>query len=388
MEVRSRRARHPCPSDRAKICSNLQQQQQQKVISLKKVQVVYYLSRNGLLEHPHSMEVSLLPNEPLRLKHVLDRLIALRGSGMPSLYSWSCKRSYKSGYVWYDLGVNDVIHPADGAEFVLKGSEVLLQSCSERFQQLGLSNRSTTDLNSKRKAFQGSEEYQEYEEELDEEVVEEYEDGEKTSYTSSTTTPHSRCSRGVSTDELEETKPDQIQLQPHATVTAPRVSSNSKRSDEETETGSRNSVLLQLIACGSSAVTKARSTACVSNVVKKKEKESGNLQRVAVRKSAEKVCEREAEMINYISENPRFGNSQSEEKEYFSGSIVESMKAHWDSAQAQPVLKKSNSYNEQRSGNKVGDEVEEEEGEGEGGGMRGKCMPRKRCSGSTKEIRK
>lgn len=60
MEVRSRRPRNPSP-DRAKIC-------QQKVISFKKLQVVYYLSRNGLLEHPHSMEVSLLPNEPLRLK--------------------------------------------------------------------------------------------------------------------------------------------------------------------------------------------------------------------------------------------------------------------------------------------------------------------------------
>lgn len=49
--------------DRAKIC-----RMKQKVKPIRKVQVVYYLSRNGLLEHPHFMEVTLLPNQPLRLK--------------------------------------------------------------------------------------------------------------------------------------------------------------------------------------------------------------------------------------------------------------------------------------------------------------------------------
>ena len=83
----------------------------------------------------------------------------LRGKGMPSLYSWSCKRyiidliftfiseielsllrakgfdclflirSYKSGYVWNDLAENDIIYPTEGAEYVLKGSE-LVEGCS------------------------------------------------------------------------------------------------------------------------------------------------------------------------------------------------------------------------------------------------------------------
>ena len=35
------------------------------------------------------------------------------------------KRSYKNGYVWNDLSENDVIYPADGAEYVLKGSEII-----------------------------------------------------------------------------------------------------------------------------------------------------------------------------------------------------------------------------------------------------------------------
>lgn len=62
--VRSQRgsSRDTSP-DRAKIC-----RMNQKVKPFRKVQVVYYLSRNGLLEHPHFMELTLLPNQPLRLK--------------------------------------------------------------------------------------------------------------------------------------------------------------------------------------------------------------------------------------------------------------------------------------------------------------------------------
>lgn len=38
-------------------------------------------------------------------------------------------RSYKNGYVWNDLAENDVIYPAEGFEYVLKGSE-LVEGCS------------------------------------------------------------------------------------------------------------------------------------------------------------------------------------------------------------------------------------------------------------------
>lgn len=61
MEVRSRRQREASP-DRAKVCMR------PMVKPIKKVQVVYYLSRNGHLEHPHYMEVTHLPNQPLRLR--------------------------------------------------------------------------------------------------------------------------------------------------------------------------------------------------------------------------------------------------------------------------------------------------------------------------------
>ncbi|KAG0460867.1 hypothetical protein HPP92_020854 [Vanilla planifolia] len=91
----------------------------------KKASVVYYLSRNGLLEHPHFMEVTLSSRDGLYLRDVLNRLNFLRGKGMATMYSWSSKRSYKNGFVWHDLSEADFIHPTHGQEYVLKGSELL-----------------------------------------------------------------------------------------------------------------------------------------------------------------------------------------------------------------------------------------------------------------------
>ncbi|GJW34221.1 upstream of flc-like protein [Tanacetum coccineum] len=91
----------------------------------RKVAVVYYLSRNGNLEHPHFIEVPLSSSDGLYLRDVTDRLNSLRGKGMAALYSWSSKRSYKNGFVWHDLSENDFIYPAHGQEYVLKGSELV-----------------------------------------------------------------------------------------------------------------------------------------------------------------------------------------------------------------------------------------------------------------------
>ncbi|XP_043703184.1 protein SOSEKI 3 [Telopea speciosissima] len=99
----------------------------------RKVPVVYYLCRNRHLEHPHFIEVPLSSPEGLYLRDVIDRLNVLRGRGMASIYSWSCKRSYKNGFVWHDLCEDDLILPAHGNEYVLKGSELVEESNSGRF---------------------------------------------------------------------------------------------------------------------------------------------------------------------------------------------------------------------------------------------------------------
>lgn len=71
MDVRNRRVRgrESSPDRVVKACM----QMQPKVVKVKmkpirKVKVVYYLTRNGHLEHPHYMEVTHLVNQPLRLR--------------------------------------------------------------------------------------------------------------------------------------------------------------------------------------------------------------------------------------------------------------------------------------------------------------------------------
>ncbi|KAG0449702.1 hypothetical protein HPP92_027134 [Vanilla planifolia] len=162
------------------------------VAARKRLQIVYYLCRNGHLEHPHFMEISHLRNQHPRLKDVLDRLTILRGRGMPSLFSWSCKRSYKNGYVWNDLSENDVIYPAEGAEYILKGSEIIHgrdPTSSEKLQHLQLSRRSRFPAGGE--AIETGEEEEEEEEEEDEE-------GKHNGRNS--IQPYNRCSRGVITD--------------------------------------------------------------------------------------------------------------------------------------------------------------------------------------------
>lgn len=39
-------------------------------------------------------------------------------------------RSYKNGFVWHDLSEDDLILPAHGNEYVLKGSELFEESNS------------------------------------------------------------------------------------------------------------------------------------------------------------------------------------------------------------------------------------------------------------------
>nr|GMD64577.1 protein UPSTREAM OF FLC isoform X1 [Ipomoea batatas] len=104
------------------------EQQSSSSSSNNRVAVVYYLCRNRQLEHPHFIEVPLSSPEGLYLRDVIERLNVLRGRGMASMYSWSCKRSYKNGFVWHDLSEDDLILPAHGNEYVLKGSELLEES--------------------------------------------------------------------------------------------------------------------------------------------------------------------------------------------------------------------------------------------------------------------
>ncbi|CAN1833024.1 Protein SOSEKI 3 [Linum perenne] len=113
--------------DRAKVWTERSPKYHQN----RRVPVVYYLCRNRQLEHPHFIEVPISSPDGLYLRDVIEKLNVLRGRGMASMYSWSSKRSYKSGFVWHDLSEDDLILPAHGNEYVLKGSELFEDSNPE-----------------------------------------------------------------------------------------------------------------------------------------------------------------------------------------------------------------------------------------------------------------
>ncbi|KAF7135309.1 hypothetical protein RHSIM_Rhsim08G0009300 [Rhododendron simsii] len=407
--------------------------------TFRKVQVVYYLCRNGLLEHPHYMEVTHLAHQPLRLKDLTDRLTVLRGKSMPSLYSWSCKRSYKNGYVWNDLGENDVIYPSEGAEYVLKGSE-LIHPCTEKFQQrLQVSTLSQAvpdptfhqkrkPLATKRQCDQpeadvnsrSEEEEEEEEQEGDDDddnqdgdETREYEDKKTCSMTMTPPQHASRCSRGVSElthknkNNIINTSTELLTLDDSSPPSTTSSTISDKAHDNNNasmrfEDGdpisfesslSRNSVLLQFISCGGSASFRAMKTVPVvsqqrpppPSCTAARKSTGSNLHKGVLCKTAAKA-EEEAEMISCMSENPRFGNLQAEEKEYFSGSIVE------ERVQVEPVgLKRSNSYNEERCSSKaeVVETVECEPKREKVGAVKAKCIPRmKSSSSSSKQTKK
>ncbi|ESQ40960.1 hypothetical protein EUTSA_v10013690mg [Eutrema salsugineum] len=399
--VRSRRGRENNKSPERLIRSlNHQQEDEEKAKTkrpiFRRVQVVYYLTRNGHLEHPHFIEVISPVNQPLRLRDVMNRLTVLRGNGMPSLYAWSCKRN---GFVWNDLAENDVIYPSDCAEYVLKGSEI-----AEKFEEVQVNRplsspvqeapkvrllRSKLKPQNRTTSFDDSELYVGEEEEEEEDG--EYElDEEKTSYTSSTT-PQSHCSRGVSTETIESTekKPNLIKteqglpvrsdlteltrsypVEPRGVVVSERVEDG-----DPVDPGSvRGSIWLQMISCGH--IAKQYAPSLMHSRQKEENLRKGVLCKNIVKKS---VVEDEREMIKFMSENPRFGNPQAEEKEYFSGSIVESVSQ--ERVTDEPALRRSNSFNEERSKivHKAKDAKKKEEKE-ERSIVKVKCVPRRKSS--------
>ncbi|CAI9109384.1 OLC1v1009198C2 [Oldenlandia corymbosa var. corymbosa] len=398
--------------ERIKICTNQQQQNQQQttkrsmmmrpVPSFKRVQVVYYLSRNGQLEHPHYIEVTHLASQQLRLKDVIDRLNVLRGKGMPSLYSWSCKKSYKNGYVWNDLSENDIIYPSEGAEYILKGSEVIVDgSTSGKFQQLP--SMENFSFHPKQRPVSNHSYEEEHDDNETEElgVVDDEEYEEKIRYSDPASTTTRRCSKGVSTDEIHHQQEKQKNPRSHTTeinlensssppsTTSSSLSdkggnenNSSKRFEDGDPLISRNSMLFQILACGGGGVGGSLSfrgkhfsagkqqhqqppppspppkAAGVVMVARRRRSSCSDLHKEVFCKSlmnnnnnnnSKKMnVEEDDDEIKCMSENPRFGNLQSEEKEYFSGSIVDSISNEERLHVVPSGLKKSSSYNEER----------------------------------------
>ncbi|KAK1314408.1 hypothetical protein QJS10_CPA06g01584 [Acorus calamus] len=87
---------------------------------VRRINVVYFLSRMGNIDHPHLFRVHHLHRKAVRLRDVKRWMSSLRGKDFPDSFAWK----YKSGYVWQDLLEDDIITPVSDNEYVLKGSQI------------------------------------------------------------------------------------------------------------------------------------------------------------------------------------------------------------------------------------------------------------------------
>ncbi|KAK4255162.1 hypothetical protein QN277_008194 [Acacia crassicarpa] len=429
MDARMKKYRQVSP-ERAKVWTEKSPKYHQN----RKVPVIYYLCRNRQLEHPHFMEVPLSSPDGLYLRDVIDKLNALRGRGMASLYSWSCKRSYKNGFVWHDLCEDDLILPAHGNEYVLKGSELFEESHSDRYSPVSnvklqslkqlpepASCRSHDEASSS-SSLNGKEPRQSQDDELS--------PGQHTG--SSDASPESRagksstlslteykicktdgladastqteegggrhksletCTRGVSTDDglLEPECNNTSQAQASQvkdnseicsdTVSPPPSTSSPLSSGGKTETlesliradaSKMNSfrilehedmrvptntrlkasnLLMQLISCGSISV-KNHSFGLIPSY---KPQFSHSKFPSPLFSTSIMLGE-----LDCLSENPRLMALRLEDKEYFSGSLIET-KIPKEEAHGRNVLKRSSSYNDERACRELNSQDDKEE---------------------------
>ncbi|XP_011086827.1 protein UPSTREAM OF FLC isoform X2 [Sesamum indicum] len=118
---------------------------------VRRLHIVYFLSRKGRIEHPHLVRVHHLSRNGVRLRDVKRWLGELRGKDMPESFSWSYKRRYKTGYVWQDLLDDDLITPISDNEYVLKGSEI--SSSNIKAEEKVVKQKHQTPLQEKQKTI-------------------------------------------------------------------------------------------------------------------------------------------------------------------------------------------------------------------------------------------
>ncbi|XVF46476.1 hypothetical protein PTKIN_Ptkin03bG0029600 [Pterospermum kingtungense] len=389
-------------------------------IAERKVAVVYYLSRNGQLEHPHFMEVPLSSNDRLYLKDVINRLNLLRGKGMASLYSWSSKRSYKNGFVWHDLAENDFIYPSHGQEYVLKGSEIVDHSIGPQSLALttssfrltkppeSLKSEDDQDFPSIRRRRNQSwssidlNEYKVYKAESSSESTRRL-----AADASTQTDDKSRRRKAVVKDaeieelqnqneghsqsqELEQNQTTELsreEISPPPSDSSPETleslmkadgrlrlcngssnEDNSNRTTESCPSGrmKASSVLMQLISCGSISFKdcgpsseRDQGFSLIGHYKSRLPRGAGNCSQAG----KEAGIEREIGSVSRV---------RLEDKEYFSGSLIETKKEEL------PTLKRSSSYNADRTSQLqlVEQEIDE---------VRSRCIPRKPKTASTKK---
>ncbi|KAD5803383.1 hypothetical protein E3N88_14743 [Mikania micrantha] len=359
----------------------------------RKVPVLYYLCRNRQLEHPHFIEVPIVSPDGLYLRDVIEKFDSLRGKGMASMYSWSCKRSYKNAFVWNDLCEDDLVVPAHENEYILKGSELVVEHNSGRFgparsiksqslEQLNEPPSSITQdvysssskmIGKKIKTSQEDENcdnltrYKIYKSthgiadastQTDEHVkVQEtsrrsflIDDGPvESTTTNSPPSSSGACSSAYKTDTLESLmKADNSDFK----TSEKHQEEEEKQEQYEVSPNTKIRALLQLIFCGSISFQDHNFNQALSC----RSRSSSKLSSQLLPSSSVMLGE-----LDYLSEKPRFMGMQLGDKQYFSGSLVETKTLKNEEISN---LKRSSSYGANRM-NKLDSTL-----------TRTKCIPR------------
>ncbi|XP_010426039.1 PREDICTED: protein UPSTREAM OF FLC-like [Camelina sativa] len=304
-----------------------------KLDSKPKVSVVYYLSRNGQLDHPHFIEVPLSSQNGLYLKDVINRLNDLRGKGMPCLYSWSSKRTYKNGFVWHDLSEEDFIFPVHGQEYVLKGSQILDLDNNNSGKE---SNFSAVVTHRRNQSWSSTDQYKVYKASAES-------SSRKLATDASTQTDEHRRRRNHIAKEVNEV--NEITELSREEITSPPQSDSSpetleslmkadgrlilRQEDRTVEKMRPSAILMQLISCGALSFRKCGPTMLMNGSTRRSTVERGT--------GSYRLERAEKELRS-------FGSVKLEEKEYFSGSLINESKK-----ELVPALMRSSSCNTDRS---------------------------------------
>lgn len=190
------------------------------------------------------------------------------------------------------------------------------------------------------------------EEEEEEEVLMKEEEKNKGNGKCSASDDAGRCSRGVCTEEMErigtriEMPLDDSSPPPSTTSSDKPGGRNTSRRFEDTDHPSsftRGSALLQIIACGSAALKRGKIAGSGSGASKSAPTAGSGGEQGAMSRRVCRATVAQDEELRRVPENPRIRHHLVDDKEYFSGSIVEGSKYY-----LQPALKKSSSCNEER----------------------------------------
>lgn len=285
-------------------------------------------------------------------------------------------RSYKNGFVWHDLSENDFIYPAHGQEYVLKGSELLEASASSGSQETSsLSSGKLLEMpkteadpefpSVRRRNLSWSaldiNEYKVYKADPTVDI------SARAADASTQTDDKRRRRRAIREEEAEENEEECVnpttelsrdEISPPESSPSPetleslmraegRVTSATIHADgeiSEAVDGSvggnqsgrikASTVLMQLISCGSISV-REHGFSLMSHY----------RGRLPPRGGENQISK---EMEGLMEEKGALGRLRLEEKEYFSGSFIETKKKGNDCVGEPQGLKRSSSYNADR----------------------------------------